>query len=101
MPVIRVDQAARRPSVAGNATSGRVVPFPGRRTATLAPARRALQLTRQEAWRIGLGAMAMVTCGWIAVELVVSFVETAVVTIDASGSSGSFACALFRMGCLR
>jgi hypothetical protein len=39
----------------------------------------------------------MVTCGWMAVELVTSLAATAVVTINASGS---FTCALFRMGCL-
>jgi hypothetical protein len=98
MSMIRIDRAVRRFPVSGAAaTHGRVVFFPTHRVVARRPAMRALQLTGPEAWRIGLGALAMVICGWITVKLVVSSVAAAVVTIDASGS---LSCALFRMGCL-
>ena len=97
MSMIRIDRAAGGFPLPGNATNGTVVFFPTHRAVARRRVRRRVQMTGREAWRIGLGALAMVICGWVAVKLVVSSVTGAVVTIDASGS---FTCALFRMGCL-
>ena len=97
MPVMRVDGPVRRRSLYGAAANCNVVPFPKHPRVTRRAERRAVRLRGPEALQVGLGAVAMVACGWFVAELVASLLATAMVTVD---HAGSFECLLFRMGCL-
>jgi hypothetical protein len=93
MSVLFFEGQTRRHSAA----NGNVVAFPGCRRMAHPINRRRSRLRSAEAWRVGLGAAAMVACGWTVAEVAASLLATATVAMD---HSGALACVLFRMGCM-